>query len=187
MLILDHDSLRLVRAASLLIQTARRYEEVERRLKGELRLMRERLPAIPARRAERAGRIVEAIEDHGERLVGGGTQRLVIHAVRVRIVEAVIAFHTLAEAINTLQIGLYVCAPLALYPGVPALLKANRRVHREGRGAIRRRRIHIVAEGVTRDTGVINLVEIVKFGSCQGLLFDGQGHLPVTRHETIFQ
>lgn len=174
-------------AAGLLIQRACRYEKVKRRLKGELRLVGQGLPAIPARRTERTRRIVEAVENGGEGLVGGGTERRVVHAVRIWIVEAVIALDTLAETVDAFEVGLNVCAPLACYPGVPALLDADRRVYREGRGAIRRRRIHIVAEGVTRDTGVINLVEIVKFGSCQGLLFDGQGHLPVTRHETMFQ
>lgn len=176
-----------MRATGLFVKAARRYEKVKRRLKGELRLVGQRLPAIPARRTERTGRIVEAVEDRGERLVGGGTERRVVHAVRVRVIQTPVALDTLAETVDALEVGLNVRAPLAGDPGITALLDADRRVHREGRGAIRRRRIHIVAEGVTRDTGVINLVEIVKFGSCQGLLFDGQGHVPVTRHETMFQ
>ncbi len=149
--------------------------------------MGQRLPAIPARRAERTGWIVEAVEDRGEGLVGGGTERRIVHAVRVRVIQALVALDTLAKTVDALEVGLDVRAPLACYPRVPALLNADRCVYREGRGAIRRRRIHIVAEGVTCDTGVIDLVEIVKFGSCQGLLFDGQGHVPVTRPETIFQ
>ncbi len=174
-----------MRTTCLLVQTASRYEKVKRRLESELRLVGERFPAIPAGGAERTGRIIEAIEDEGERLIGCSPKRLIVHGVSVRIIEFIIALDALAEAIDAFEVGLDVRAPLALYPGVPALLDADRCVHGEGRGAIRRRRIHIVAEGVTRDTGVVDLVEIVKFGSCQGLLFDGQGHFLLSGYTNV--
>lgn len=162
----------------LLVQTAGRYEKVKGSLKSELRLVRQRLPAIPAGGSEGAGGIIQAIEDEGERFIGCGAERLVVHRIRVRVIEFIVALDALAEAIDAFEIGLDVRAPLTGDPGVPALLDAGRCVHGKGCGAICRRRIHIVAEGVTRDTGVIDLMEIVKFGSCQGLLFDGQGHFP---------
>ncbi len=167
----------LVRATRLLVEAARRYEKVERGLKGELRLVGHRLPAIPARRAERTGWIVETIEYSGEGLVGGGSEWRGIHLVRFWVIQFTVTLDTLAETIDTLEVGLHVSAPLALYPRISAFLDADGCVHRKGCGAICRRRIDIIAESITCDTGIVDLVKVVKLRARKRLLFHGQGHL----------
>lgn len=166
-------------AAILLIQIARRNKEIKGGLKGELGLVGQRLPAIPARRAERAGGVRQAIEKEGERFVGGGGQGCIVHRVCIGIVDTTSAVDTIAETVNALQVGFHVSAPLGLRPRITVLLEADRGVHRKGCGAIRFRRVDVIPEGVTGDAGIVYLVKIVKLGSSKRLLFDGQGHFPV--------
>ena len=55
-----------MRFALILIDIARRYEEVERCLISELGLMREALKAIPTSGAKSTRRIIQAIEYFGK-------------------------------------------------------------------------------------------------------------------------
>jgi hypothetical protein len=90
---------------------------IKRGLKVELRIMGEGFPAVPARGTEGAGGVHEALEELGSRFVWGRLKREVIHGIRFRIVEALVAAHTAAETVDTLEVGLHVRAPLAGHPG----------------------------------------------------------------------
>jgi len=159
--------------AQLLIDVPRGYEEVERRLECELRLVGEGLPAIPAGRAESARGIRKAIEDHGKGLVGRRYVCLVIHLVRRGVIEDVVASDATAEAVDAFEIGFHVGLPLAFGPTVATVLETNGGVYGEGGGAILVRRIHIILESVTCDAHVILLVEVIEFEACESLLFHG--------------
>ena len=122
-----------------------------------------RVKAIPSSGSESAGGIIEAIENEREGFIRGGTEGRSVHLVRLRIVEIVVTFHTRAETIYAFQVGFDIRAPAPLGPRVPALLYAGRGIDGETCRAIRLRRIYIVPECITRDTGIINLVKIVEF------------------------
>ena len=72
---------------TLLVVVTGRNKKVKRRLKGALRLVREGHPAIPARAAKRAGRVIETIEDSRKGLIWRRLVGLRVHLVRIRIVE----------------------------------------------------------------------------------------------------
>ena len=163
-----------MRLTLLLIKSAGRNKVIEGRLKDELRLVGQRLPAIPARGPERAGGIHEALEQERHILIGGRFQRNLIQLVRARIIEGLEIGHTATEAINALQISLHICAPLAGGPRSAGHLDTGRGLYRKADGAVRLRRIQIVALGIGCDAHVIDLVKVIKSGACQGLLFGGR-------------
>jgi hypothetical protein len=60
---------------------------VKWRFKCQLRLVWQRLPAIPARCAKSAGRIHEALKELRDGLIGRSSERRIIHDIRIGVVE----------------------------------------------------------------------------------------------------
>jgi len=104
----------------------------------------EGLPAIPAGGAESTRGVVEAIEDHGEGFVGGGDEVLLVHLVRLGVVEGLVATDAGAETVDAFEVGFHVRFPLTLGPTIATVLETDRGIYRECRGAIRIRRIDVV-------------------------------------------
>ena len=165
-----------VRIIDLLVEGSARNEKVERRLKGLLGIVKDRVEAVPARRPERAGGVDEAGKGHGHDLVRGVHERHLVHDVGLGIVEVLVALDAAAETADAHQVRLDVRAPLGLGPRGAALLETDGGVGGEGRGAASRRGVQGVAAGVGADAVVVDLVEIVVAVAGQGLLLRAKGH-----------
>ena len=87
---------------------------------------------------------MEAIEDHGEGFVGGGDEVLIVHLVRIGIVEGLVATDARAETVDAFEVGFHVRFPLALGPTIATVLETDRGIYRKCRGAIRIRRVDVV-------------------------------------------
>jgi len=165
-----------VRIIDLLVEGSARNEKVERRLKGLLGIVEDRVEAVPARGPERTGGVDEAGKGHGHDLVGGVHERHLVHGVGSGIVEVLVALDAAAEAADAPQVRLDVGAPLGLGPRSPALLETDGGVGGEGRGTAGRRGVQGVAAGIGADAVVIDLVEIIVAVAGQGLLLRVKGH-----------
>ena len=105
-----------VRIIDFLIQRPARNEEVEGRLKGLLGLVKERVETVPAGCPQSAGGIHQACKGHRHHLIWRIHERMLIHRVRIGIVEILVITDTTAETPDAAQIGLHVRAPLSLWP-----------------------------------------------------------------------
>jgi hypothetical protein len=90
---------------------------------------------------------------------------LLVHPIRLGIVEHRVASYTATEAIDAFEVGLHVGFPLALGPTVTAMLKTNRCIYRECGRAICIRRVHVIFQSITCDAHIVLLVKIVKTGA----------------------
>ena len=165
-----------VRVIDLLVEGPRRNEKVKRRLERLLRIVEDRVEAVPSCGPQCTGRVDQPGKCHGHDLVGCVRQRHLVHGICGRVVQVLVALDAAAEAADAHQIRLDVGAPLGLGPRRPALLKANGGVGGEGRGATGRRGVQGIAVGIGADAVVVDLVEIVVAIPCQGLLFCVKGH-----------
>ena len=89
------------------VKTACRNKKVERCLECELRLVRQRLKAIPSCGPQSARRIRQAIEGERKCLIGGIHISKSIHAVCLRIVEFVITTDSRTESVNIEEVALH--------------------------------------------------------------------------------
>ena len=87
-----------VRIIDFLVEGSARNEKVERRLKGLLGIVEDRVEAVPARGPQCTGRVDEACKGHGHDLVGGVHERHLVHGIGLRIVEVRVALDAAAEA-----------------------------------------------------------------------------------------
>ena len=165
-----------VRIIDLLVEGSARNEKVERRLKGLLGIVKDRVEAVPARGPERTGRVDEAGKGHGDDLVGGVHERHLVHDVGLGVVEVLVALDAAAETANAHQVRLDVGAPLGLGPTRSALLKTDGGVGGKGRGTTGCRGVQGVAAGIGADAVVVDLVEIVVAVAGQGLLLRVKCH-----------
>ena len=99
----------------LLIQVTCRNEEVKRCLERLLWIAEQRMPAVPARRTERTWRVYQTSERHGDILVLGMTEPLLIHRILVGMILALtLATNLGGEAGNALQVRFHIGLPFSL-------------------------------------------------------------------------
>ena len=163
---------RMLRAA-LLVEEARGNEVVKRGLETLLGLVGQWHPAIPPRGAQSTRRVHHPLERERNILVWCGHKRKIVHRIRIGVVEAIKRGHAAPEAANPAQIGLDIRFPLAGHPARPRLLYAGCGLNWKGSGAVDAGGRSVIAECVRGNAGVVDLVEVIKLGACQSLLFHG--------------
>ena len=157
-------------AALLLIEITRRDEEVKRCLERLLRIMEQRLPTIPTSCSKSTRRGSKAGEGHGEILIGGVFEGLIRHGVSAGIELGLGVCRLRADAsretTDATEIGFYVSAPLASDPGIAVFLQTCGGVDDEVGGAVGGRGVEVVASSIGGYAHVIDLMEIIKAGTC---------------------
>lgn len=157
-------------AALLLIEIARRDEEVERCLKRLLGIMEQRLPTIPPSCPKSTRRGSKAGEGHGEVLICSVFERLICHGVRAGIELGLRSSRLRADAsgetTDTTEIGFHISTPLAGDPGIAVFLQTRGGVDDEVGGAVGSRGVEVVASSIGGYAHVIDLMEIIKAGTC---------------------
>lgn len=159
-----------VRLLALLIKISGRHKVVKRLLKRFLRVVEERLPAVPARAAQSARTIIQTVKLHRKILVLCILKRHIVYRVRVRILQLFVAADTAAETIDATQVALHICAPLLCRPRVALGLETCRRICGVDCGAIRFGRVYIITKCKGCDSHIVHLVKGVHPKSGPALL-----------------